>query len=562
MAKEWRVLPPPPPGFGHELGLPAFQAHLLYNRGIRTRDQVSPFLNADRCLLNDPLLLPDMEKGVTRLQTALSTGETIGIFGDFDTDGVTGTAVLQQTLEDLGGSVVPYIPDRVQEGHGLNEKAIRTLRERGVTLLVTVDCGSTDSAEIDLADSLGMDTVVTDHHTLGQDVPHALALINPKRSGSAYPYESLAGVGLSFKLADALYARLGRTRPDHLFELVALGTIADVSDMTGENRYLVRKGLEQLRRTNNPGIQALAARAGIELGSMETESLAFGLIPRLNVAGRLGHAGTSLALLTARSLEEAQPLADELDRKNQERQTLTARGVKEAQAQVEETVRFKGELPAIVVVSSPDWIRGILGLIAGRLVDQLYRPAVAVCIDEGVCDASARSIPQFDIVAALHENRELFTRYGGHPRAAGFSMPASALPALKARLEKRAGEVLRGLDLAPKIEIDCEVDPGLFAEDGMSFIQSLEPFGVGNPAPVFVTRGVRPVEARRVGGDGQHLKLRLSHDGTVWDAIAFRQGDKLDGAQDRIDVVYNAGLNTWGGRTQVQLNVLDFRPSS
>ncbi len=561
MPKGWRMLPPPPPGFANGLSLPPFQAHLLYNRGVRDRGQVESFLNSDSDLRNDPLLLPDMEKGIRRLERALRSGESIGVFGDFDTDGVTATALLTQALRDLGGTVVPYLPDRVKEGHGLNVGAIHVLRERGVTLLVTVDCGTTDVAEIGLASSLGMDTIITDHHSVTPVLPDASAVINPRLTCSAYPYPDLAGVGMSFKLVEALFASLGRERPDHLLELVALGTVADVAPLTRENRFFVKRGLEALNRTQNPGLQALAASAGLELGSLDAESLAFGLIPRLNVAGRLGDAKASLDLLTAANLAEAEPLAEELERKNYERQMMTARGVTEVMLQVEEAERTRGDVPPVVIIESEDWIPGILGLLAGRLADQLYRPVVAISLGQEVSRASARSIPEFDIVEALGRSRELFIRYGGHPQAAGFTILTSALPALKTSLTGLAEDRLKGKDLTPAIDIDCEVSPGLFAGDGMGFVRSLAPFGAGNPAPVFLTRNARVVDSRQVGGGGHHLKMRLSHGGEVWDAIAFRQGEMLDLAQDRIDLVYNVGLNTWAGRTKVQLTVLDFQPA-
>ena len=560
IAKVWRKLPPPPVGFGKALGLPPFQAHLLYNRGIRHRTEVEPFLAPDERLLNDPTLLPDMDKAVARLRTALQSGESIGIFGDFDADGVTGTALLSRALRDLGATVVTYLPDRVDEGHGLNEQAIRLLHQRGVSLLVTVDCGATSNNEVKQGTSLGIDTIITDHHSVLPPLPEACALVNPRRSDSSYPYAHLTGVGMSFKLAEALYADIGKSRPDHLLELVALGTVADVGPMTGENRYLVKNGLERLNSTENPGIQALVASAGLKLGTLDTESLAFSLIPRLNVAGRLDHAGTSLDLLTAASREVAKPLADRLERQNRERRLLTERGVTEAREQVESLAKSEG-IPPIIIVSSRDWIPGILGLIAGKLADYYYRPAVAIALEEETGRASARSIPEFDIIDALRETQDLFIRFGGHPQAAGFAAPASSLPVLERRLTALADERLRGMDLRPNIAIDCEVSPALLASGGLEFIQSLSPFGEGNPTPVFLTRNARVVGARQVGNRGNHLKMRLFHSGSEWEAIAFSQGDLMDTAQGRIDVVYTAGLDRWGGRPKFQLNVLNFRPS-
>ena len=392
MEKVWTKLPPPPAGFGDTLGLPAFQAHLLYNRGIRRREEADLFLAADERLLNDPLLLPDMDLAVARLTRALRSGESIGIFGDFDTDGVTGTALLTRALRDVGATVVTYLPDRVEEGHGLNEQAIRMLHSRSVSLMVTVDCGATSVDEVGFAASLGIDTIVTDHHSMVDHSPDAYALINPKRGDSSYPYEHLTGAGMSFKLAEALYAALGRSRPDHLLELAALGTVADVGPLTRENRYLVKRGLELLNSTQSPGIRALAARAGLEMGSLDTESLSFGLIPRLNAAGRLAHAGASLDLLTATSAEQVGSLVDDLESKNDERRSMTAQSVAEAQEQLDASLESRG-MPPFVIVQSPHWIPGILGLIAGRLAEYYSRPAAAVALQGDVARGSVRSIP-------------------------------------------------------------------------------------------------------------------------------------------------------------------------
>ena len=559
--KEWRVLDPPPPGFPDLLGLPPLQARLVYNRGIKTASDLGPYLAPDAGLLNDPMLLPDMDKAVARLKEALAGGERIGVFGDFDTDGITGTALATRALRDLGAPVVTYLPHRVDEGHGLNQEAIRSLRDDGVSLMVTVDCGADAVDEVRFARSVGVDTIVTDHHTLSAAVPDACALINPHSPDSAYPYRDLTGVGMSFKLVEALYADLGRPHPDHLLELVALGTIADVAPLTGENRYLVKRGLEILNATESPGIQALLAEARLRPGSLDTESLSFGIIPRLNAAGRLDDANVSLQLLTAPDATTATPLARELQGKNSERQLLTKEGVAEAEQQVEVEVRDTG-VPPIIIVQSEEWIPGVLGLIAGRLSEAYYRPAIALSLGNEVSRASARSIPEFDIIAALRQSRDLFIRVGGHPRAAGFTVATPAIPALKGELKALAAERFKGLDLAPQIGIDCEISPRSLPGDNFKFIGSLSPFGEANPEPVFLTRNARVVAARQIGAGGDHLRMRLRHEGSVWDAIAFRQRGRLHEAQDAIDVVYTMGVDTWGHAPTLKLTVLDFRPTS
>ena len=557
-ARVWRRLPSPPAGFARTLGLPPFQAHLLYNRGIRHPEELEAYLAADVRLANDPLLLPDMEAAVARLRQALSAGEVISVFGDFDADGVTGTAILVHALRDLDATVIPYLPDRVDEGHGLNADAVRSLRADGASLLVTVDCGVSSAAEISLASSLGMDTIITDHHSIPSSLPAAIATVNPRRVESRYPYDGLTGAGLAFKLVEALCAALGRPHPEHILELAALGTVADVGPLRGENRYLVKEGLKRLNETRHPGLRALVARSGLRLGTLDTESLSFDLIPRLNAAGRLGSASTSLALLTAESAEQAEPLAEALEHQNVERRRLTEQGMSQASRQVE---LESGTPPPMIIVQHQEWLPGILGLIAGRLSETYYRPAVAIAVGEQVCLASARSIPEFDIVEALRRSRELFHRYGGHPQAAGFTVPTGDLGRLKEELVGVAREQLDGTDLAPSIEIDCEISPALLDDHNLALIQALRPFGEANPAPVFLTRNVRVVEARKVGRQGNHLKMQVSHGNRTWDAIAFRQGESAAAPGDAVDLVYTAGTNDWSGRPVLQLNVLDFRRS-
>ena len=558
--KDWRSLPAPPAGFSNVLGLSPFQAHLLYNRGIRLPSEIEPYLAADDRLLNDPALLPDMGLAVARLRKALGSGEKIGIFGDFDADGVTGTALLVRALGDLGGTTVPYLPHRVEEGHGLNTQALQQLSEAGVSVVVTVDCGTSSVDEVRLAASLGVDVIVTDHHTMLPGTPQLCALINPKRPDSVYPYPHLTGAGMSFKLAQALYEELGRPRPDHLAELAALGTVADVGPLVGENRYLVKSGLAYLNSAPSPGVQALMASAGLKPGTLDAGSLAFGLIPRLNVAGRLDHASISLDLLTAPSREAAEPLAEELDRRNRERQSLTGQGFDEAQRQVADRIKSQG-IPSAIVVASEAWVPGILGLIAARLVDTYHRPAAAILLGKETSRASARSIPEFDIVDALTQCEDHLLQFGGHPQAAGFTVLTSSLPILESRLQGLAEERLRDQELRPSIQYDCEVSPRLLEGDNFAFIQSLSPFGAGNPAPVFLTRNARVVDKRTVGAQGQHLKMRLAHSGATWDAIAFRQAEKVERMGEKIDLLFTPELNHWGGgKPRLQLVVRDLRP--
>ena len=555
MSKRWTLSDFPPIGFARELGFTPFQAHLLYNRGVHSAEDAELFLNSDRRLLNDPALLPDMDKAVSRLRRAIDDGEHIGVFGDFDADGITGTALLLTALQEFGLRVTPYIPHRVDEGHDLKPDAIHRLHEKGISLLITVDCGANADTGVDMASGLGIDTIITDHHSLLPTRPNAHALINPRHPDSRYPFGDLTGVGMAFKLIEALYESMGLDWPEHLLEFVALGTVADVGPLTGENRFLVKRGLERINDTNNPGIRALVDNARMKMGALDTESLSFGIIPRINVAGRLGSAGISLELLTAGNADVARSLAGEIEGKNRERQELTRRAVSEAEQQIEE----RDEAPPILIVKSPDWIVGVLGLIAGRLSENYYRPAIAVSMGEETSRASARSIPEFNIVTALRQNAHLFDQHGGHPQAAGFTIPTASLPCLEESLERIAAERLDGQELAPSLDIDCEVQLAVFTPQNFDFIQSLAPFGAGNPAPAFLTRGLRVLEARRVGSGGRHLRMRLAQRGATIGAIAFNLGHKVNETRGAIDAVYSVGLDTWGKYPKLQLTVQDLR---
>ena len=552
--KVWRLLPAPPAGYAASVGLPPFLAHLVHSRGIRDRGALARYLTPDAAQSHNPMLLPDMARAVDRLARAKTDGKAVAVFGDFDVDGLTGTALLVEAFAGLGVKSVPYIPDRVAEGHGLNAAAVTRLGEAGASVMVTVDCGVGSDDEVALASTLGIDTVITDHHAIGGRLPPAVAVVNPGRDDSFYPHGSLTGAGVALKLAQALYGALGLPVPDRLFELAALGTVADVGQLTGENRYIVRTGLELINRTDHPGLKALIARSGLTPGGLDEESLSFKIIPRLNAAGRLGDATLSLRLLTASSPQEAAPLAAELERLNEERRELSREAVAEAMAQVGP---FSEATPPVLVVESGDWRPGILGLVANSLAERYDRPAVAVAVEDGTCRASARSVPGFDIVEALEKNSGLLRRFGGHAQAAGFSMETADLPRLKAGLEAVAGDAVFAKP-EPSLDVDCEISPALLNPRNLGFLQRMRPFGAGNPQPVFLTRRARIVQARRVGADSAHLKMRVAHDGREWGAIAFKQGDRLAAAGDHVDLVYRATMNDWGSRPSLELEVVDF----
>lgn len=532
-------------------------AQLLHNRGIADPAAAEAFLARDERLLEDPALLPGMARAVARIRTALDAGETIGVFGDFDADGVTGTALLAEGLEQLGARVIPYLPRRDTEGHGLSSQAVHALKREGVTLIVTVDCGVASYAEIAEAAGLGMDTIITDHHSPPPQIPEALAIVNPRLEGSTYPNPGLAGVGLAFKLTQGLYDSLGLRWDEQLLQLAAIGTVADVVPLVSENRYIVAAGLRSMNVDPRPGLRELLRAKGGEGAPVDTESISFVLGPRLNAPGRLGHAITAYNLLRAPSQEEAIPFAEELERLNRERQEMMGRAILHLKAQAE-------SLPAadpLLMLWSEEYASGIVGLLAGQLSEERYRPAVVASVEGDLARASARSIPEFNLASALEECSDLFVRYGGHPRAAGFEARSEVLPELRSRLSEIARREIGHLQLQPSIRIDAHVRLSTLNTGTLRFLEELAPFGEGNPAPVFVTRGASVLDASRIGTNGQHLRLRLRQEGAEWGAIAFGMGKAWQEGTERLDVVYSLGQDRWNGREAMRLVVHDFRPS-
>ncbi len=555
----WHFLPlAPAEYFDSMAAMPRLLAQLLYNRHVADVAQAEAFLAGDQRLESDPGLLPDIERAVPRIGHALATGEKIAVYGDFDVDGIAATAAMVQGLSLLAGNVIPYIPHRFNEGYGLNESALQSLAQQGVTLVITVDCGTSGSAEVSYARDLGLDIIVTDHHSVPASLPPALAIINPKRAESRYPCRDLAGTGVAFKLVQALCRELAPgTNLDCLRDLVALGTVADIVPLLGENRYLVKSGLEQLNRVQRPGLVELMLRTGLEPGAISTESIAWVLAPRLNAAGRLNHAMTSYDLLTARDTEQALELAAQLDEQNTRRQALTQQVLESARKQA---AALGADLP-LIMVGEKDYAAGVVGIVAGRLVDEFYRPALVLELGAETSRGSARSVPEFDIIAALRQCSDLLLRFGGHPAAAGFTLESHNLDELRRRLLELARHALTGTDLRPLLCIDARIRLSSLNGEVVRLIRQLQPFGYGNPAPVFFTPGVEVINCRTVGREGEHLRLKLRHGHVVWDSIGFGLGRHLAQMTPLIDIVYNLGTNSWSDRELLELNILDMAPS-
>lgn len=552
----WRISPRIPlrtdlPGV-HPLVL-----QLLYNRGITEPSQIEAFLNIDRRLEADPFQLPDMGRAVQRIYQALLRGEKIAVYGDFDADGVTATAILTQGLSALGGRVIPFIPHRFRDGYGLQLAPLERLSKEGVSLVITADTGISAFEEVARCHRLGMDVIVTDHHVPTDYIPPALAVIDPKRADSAYRATDLAGVGVAFKLLEALLLGTGRDELlSSLLDLVALGTVADMVPLLGDNRYWVRRGLDLLNSTERIGLREMMRCAGLQPGNLTSESIAWVLAPRINAAGRLDDASASYRLLVTRSQEEAARLARDLEEKNARRQKMTS----ELLSRAREQLLAQGTDLPLLMTGGVDYPAGVMGLVAGRLAEEFYRPVVLLKIGHDVCRGSGRSIPEFNLIAALDRCRDLLLTVGGHAGAAGFTVPRSQVGALQARLLTIAEEELAGVDLRPHIDIDAEVPLTVFSGEVYWQIQKLAPFGSGNPEPAFVSREVEVLEWSLAGEQGDHLRLKLRQGGIVWDAIGFGLGSLSPQIGSSLDIAYNLIADTWNGVDRLRLKLLDFDP--
>ncbi len=553
----WRLLTPVKPPIDIP-GVHPLLAQLLCNRGVSELSQVELFLNADSRLEADPFLLPDIHQAISRTYQALLTGEEIAIYGDFDADGITATALLVQGLSALGGKVIPYIPHRYREGYGLQVAALEKLRKQGISLIITVDTGITAIAEIQKARKMGLDIIVTDHHLPLASLPPALAVVDPKRSDSACQSMEFAGVGVAFKFLQALLKGSGREELiNSLLDLVAIGTITDMVPLTGDNRYWVKRGLELINNTERPGLQEMMRGASLKPGNLDTESISWVLGPRINAAGRLGDAGTSYQLLLTQDPKEAASLASELEEKNAKRQRLT----RELMERARERIIATGTDFPLLMTGEEDYPTGVMGLVAGRLSEEFYRPVILFKFGAEICRGSGRSIPEFDLMAALKDCRDLLSNFGGHTKAAGFSVPTTNLPQLQKRLLTLAEAQLAGIDLRPHIDIDAEVPLSVFAGETFKDIQRLAPFGSGNPLPAFVSRRVEIAEQRPIGSQGEHLGLKLKQEDIAWDAIGFRFGNRAQEVTTYLDIAYNLDIDRWNGGERLRLKLLDFDPA-
>ncbi|MFT0799943.1 single-stranded-DNA-specific exonuclease RecJ [Bacillus swezeyi] len=536
-----------------QLGITPLAASLLTMRGYDTAGKATSFLYGKDAVFHDPYLLKDMEKAVRRIKQAISEDEQIMIYGDYDADGVTSTTVLLQILKKYAAQVDFYIPDRFKEGYGPNEAAFRQIKEEGYSLIVTVDTGIAAVHEAEVAKELGIDLIITDHHEPGPVLPDAYAIIHPKQPGCSYPFKELAGVGVAFKLAHALNTDI----PEDLLDLCAIGTIADLVPLHDENRLMAKLGMVQFRKTNRPGLRALTKIAGAEIQSANEETIGFQIAPRINAVGRIDQADPAVHLLNTEDDMEAEELAEEINALNKERQKIVNEMTEEAVQMVEEQDLDQ----PVIVAARPGWNPGVVGIVASKLVERYYRPAIVLGIDEekGIAKGSARSIKGFDLFQNLSECRDILPHFGGHPMAAGMTLSQDDVSSLRERINRQAEAVLTAEDFIPVQEVDlcCRLEE--ITVDSIAEMNMLAPFGTGNPKPFVLVSDVKIDEARRIGANKNHLKLLLADGESKLDCIGFYKGDIEEGIAPgaNISLVGELSINEWNNRKKPQLMIKD-----
>ena len=561
--EKWNIATPDPAAVAllQEAGYSRLLASVLAVRGVESAEAAAEFLEAERTLTLSPLLMKDMDRAVARIQQAIAQKETVAVFGDYDVDGITSTCLLTDYLRSCGLTCLRYIPRRIEDGYGLGKEAIRNLVRQGATLMVTVDCGITGNEEVDFANSLGLDVVITDHHECKEPLPAALAVVDPHRADCPYPFKHLAGVGVALKLVLALG---GESREDALFAryctLAAIGTVADVMRMEGENRVIVRCGLDALPHTDFVGIHALIREVGLSGKPISSTQIGFVLSPRINAAGRMGAADLAADLLEEQDPARAEALARQLCELNRKRQSVE-------QAICAEAVEQIGHLPeeerSALVLASEEWHQGVVGIVASRLSEKYACPSFMIHLKDGCGKGSCRSYGGLNLFEALEACSDLLEGFGGHALAAGFTIKEANIPAFRARMNRYVRGCVGKEPPVSSLDVDAAIRaPGSVTEQEVASLDQLEPYGSGNPRPVFALLGAT-VDAVQPVGQGKHLKLRLSKGPAHFEGIFFSMTARQCAlrAGDRVDAAFHLQLNTFRGTTSVQLQLLDLRPS-
>ncbi|MCR2820510.1 single-stranded-DNA-specific exonuclease RecJ [Lederbergia panacisoli] len=538
-----------------QLNISPLLASMLINRGINDVIEAREFIHSESGEFHDPFLFPDMDRSIDRIKRAIETYEPILIFGDYDADGVTSTTVMMDILTKMNANVTYYIPNRFTEGYGPNENAFREAHKQGITLIITVDTGISAINEVKLANELGIDVIITDHHEPGNILPEAFAIIHPKLPHSNYPFSELAGVGVAFKLAHAINGEL----PEELLDLVAIGTIADLVPLHGENRLLVKAGLKKLTYTTRKGLQALCKISGAKLSEINEETVGFVIGPRLNAAGRMNHAAPAVELLRTNDIEAAEQLAEEIDFMNKERQQNVTEITNEAVAMVEND--FPPNENNIIVIGKEGWSAGVIGIVASRLVDRFYRPAIVLSYDKttGLAKGSARSIHGFNLYKNLSALSHLLPHFGGHPMAAGMTLKIEDVDLLRRNLDEACGNQLTAEDFIPVTELDAALSIDEVNVEAIGQLELLAPFGMGNPKPKVMIQSTMATEVRKIGANKTHLKMTLEKPGFTLDGVGFNIGHLADdiSANSKISVIGELSINEWNNMRKPQIVMKD-----
>ena len=556
--KQWQVAAPCPEGqlALERAGLPPLLAGLLAVRGVVSPEEARRLLSPKSEPIPDPMLLRDMDKAVARVRRALERGERIAVYGDYDVDGITATCLLTQFLSARGGAVIPYIPSRLGEGYGLNQEAVHALSQQGINLIITVDCGITAVEETALANSLGIDVVITDHHACKEELPPAAAVVDPHRPDCPYPFKGLAGVGVALMLALAVAGpESAREIMEEFSDLAAVGTVADVMPMTGANRAIVSLGLARLEPPRRLGFASLIQCAGLAEKQVTSVSVGYTLAPRINASGRMGMAEVAVELFLTRDPVRAETLALELCELNRERQEIEGEIFQQC-------VRYLEENPqrSAIVLAGGQWHQGVVGIVASRLAEKYACPCFMICLDGGMGKGSCRSWGELNLFDLLSSCSHLLENFGGHALAAGFTVKEDNIPALAQALRQAVAESCHGKELPSVLEVDMAVSPQHLVVEAVESLELLEPCGTGNPRPVFLLQGAQVHTMSQVGR-GRHLNLRLESRGMPLDAIFFsNQGAELGLYPGcRVDVVFYPQINDFRGGRTVQLQVIDLR---
>ena len=544
-----------------ELHIPPVFVTILMNRGIEREDMLA-FLQKSMKNVVNPMLMTDMEQAAERIQAALEQHEKIVIYGDYDVDGITSTALLYDFLTALGADAEYYIPDRKGEGYGINIMAVNKLIKRGVKLMITVDCGITAIGEVEFAALQGMDVIITDHHTCKERIPTAAkAIVNPKRD-DCYPFRELAGVGVAFKLALALAMKRGMKTMEvfnRYIDLAAIGTVADVVPLSGENRIIVDRGIKALRKTQRVGLRALMECGGVRSETVNAASIAFGLAPRLNAAGRLSEAEIGVRLLLCKNAAEAAKIAEELEEQNHERQMTEQKILDEAMEMIAADPNF--EKKKVIVLAREDWHHGVIGIVASRICEKFYKPCILISHSTGIGKGSGRSIEGFDLFEALSACEEYLTQFGGHKAAAGLTINLSDLEEFTKKINQYADSVLTEKDMIPKLRIDCAISERSVTLENVEVLARLEPFGVGNEKPVFSLSGAEIAYISAVGADNKHLRMTVQKNGKQMGCIGFNLGGYTEYFKpgDRVELAFQMDINHYQGNRNVQLLLKDIK---